>query len=350
VGTYLRNTLLYNAPRVWRGFDVFNAEALDRALAVGKGVVVAGQHLGPQRYSFFALCERGVPTIAAVTREFVDEAATWMERVRRDVGPGSQVDAVNRLTTLAVEEPTCALKMMRALRRGEAVMFDLDGNIGVGGEERTLEGTSRLRFLGRDVHVRQGVAYLGYRSGAPILPVIVLRGRGGRPELHFSEPLVAAADEPLEAFGERALRTLYDLLERTVREHPEQWEMWPHFYKWLAPPAKLAGEAGAAPAVDRELAVLRRTLRERPETPLEVRSGDARVMRIRGRYLFVDLHNFRFFVVSPLIARLLHRLFRGSTLGRIVRDLGGGGAQETVLHELARLRALNLLQGLPASV
>ena len=75
-----------------------------------------------------------------MTRAFVDEAEAWRRRVIEDLKMGAQVDAMKLVGTLAVEEPNCALKMMRPLRRGEAVIFDLDGNIGVGGEERTLEG------------------------------------------------------------------------------------------------------------------------------------------------------------------------------------------------------------------
>lgn len=343
VSTYLRNTALYNAPKAWGGFDVYNPEALDRALALGKGVVVAGQHLGPQRYSFVELGARGVPSIAAMTRGFVDEAQAWVQRVNDDLVTGSQVEAINRVATLAVEEPTCALKMMRALRRGEAVIFDLDGNIGVGGEEKTLEGTLVLPFLGREIHVRRGVAFLGYRSGAPILPVIVLWGRGGRPEIHYAEPLVATEGETLAAFSERALTELYRLLEGVLQERPDQWEMWPHFFKWLTPPEKLDRERGGAGVLQHEVEVLTAALSATPDAAVAVRAEDAYVMRIRGKYLFVDSLNFRFFEVSAATRGLLRLLHHGSTLRRVVDTGGKKRSREAVLLELARFRKLRLL-------
>jgi len=344
VGVYVRNTLLYNGPKMWRGYDVYNAEALERALAQKKGVVVAGQHLGPQRYSFVEIAATGLPTLCAITQDFVDTAQGWLDRVERDLGAGPEVEAIRRIRLQAVEEPTSALKMMRALRRGEAVMFDMDGNIGVGGEEKTLQSSMELSFLGRQVHVRRGVAYLGYRSGAPILPVIVLWGRGGRPEIHFFEPLMAEEEESLEVFSERALKILYGLLEEVLTTRPEQWEMWSYFYKWLTPPAKLEDREAGAPVVDLELVALRESLEKSPDVRLGIRPELAFVMRIRGRYLFVDSLNFRFFFVSDVTRRLLRILYRGSTLTRIVRTVGAEFSQDAVLRELARFRALRLLE------
>ena len=342
VGTYLRNTVLYSAPKMWRGFDVYNEEALDRALALGKGVVVAGQHLGPQRYSFPEIAARGIEVLSAMTRDFIGSAAEWRQRVEEDLRTGPQVDAIRRTVLLAVEEPTCALKMMRALRRQQAVMFDLDGNIGVGGEERTLRGSMLLPFLGRQVHVRHGVAYLGYRSGAPILPVISLWGRHGRPELHYFEPITARDGESLEAFTERCLQEVYGLLAAAVLEQPEQWEMWPHFYKWLTSPEKLDSSD-----LSRETETLLAELEHTPRLPVEIRPERARVMRIRGRYLLVDTRNFRFFIVSAATRKLLQHLFSGSTLERVVREVGRSQPREAILRDLARFRLLHLMEPVP---
>lgn len=344
VGTWLRNTWLYNAPRAWRGFDVYNAEALERTLAQGKGLIVAGQHLGPQRHSFTELARHGIEVVAAMTEEFVSEAEGWRERLRQDLGDHPEAEAAARVKILPVEEPTCALKMMRALRRGSAVIFDIDGNIGVGGEEKTLEDSSlRLPFLGRQVHVRRGVAYLSYRSGAPILPIIALWGRGGRPEIHYFEPVAARVGESLEEFSGRCLREIYGLLEQVVLAQPEQWEMWPHFYKWLTSPEKLERIDPAADLVEHETQRLLTALERTPEVPVAVRAEEAYVMRIRGRHLFVDTRNFRFFFVPANTRKLLALLHAGATLEQVVRKLGRERPREAILRDLARFRLLDLL-------
>ena len=344
VGTYVHNTVLYNAPNMWRGFDVYNEEALDSALAHGKGVVVAGQHLGPQRYSFAELGAKGIKVVAAMTEQFVEDAEEWVRRINSDLGAGPQVDAVNRVAILAVEKPTCALTMVRALRRGEAVMFDIDGNIGVGGEERTLAGSKLLQFLGREVHVRQGVAYLGYRSGAPVLPLIALWGSSGRPELHYFEPLIAREDESLEEFTDRCLEDLYARLEEVVRERPDQWEMWPHFYKWLTSPEKLAVRDNAPRGTGHDAERLLSMMERSPQAPFSVRPEDAYIMRIRGRNLLIDAKGFRFFFVSPLTGKLMSLLHAGTSFDQVLRKLGPKSSPESIFRELGRLWRLDLLQ------
>jgi lauroyl/myristoyl acyltransferase len=344
VGTYVRNTALYNAPQMWRGFDVYNEEALDSALAQGKGVVVAGQHLGPQRYSFAALGARGIKVVAAMTEQFIGDAEEWVKRINTDLGVGPEAEAVNRVTILAVEKPTCALTMVRALRRGEAVMFDIDGNIGVGGEERTLAGARLLQFLGREVHVRQGVAYLGYRSGAPVLPLIALWGRNGRPELHYFDPLMAREGESLEEFSDRCLEDLYTRLEEVVRERPEQWEMWPHFYKWLTTPEKLATGDKAPRDSDLETERLISAMKRSPQAPFSVRLEDAYIMRIRGKNLLIDAKSFRFFFVSPMARKLMSLLHAGTSFEQVLHELGPASSTEAIFRELGRLWRLELLR------
>ncbi|MEM6792725.1 MAG: hypothetical protein AAF725_02000 [Acidobacteriota bacterium] len=342
VADYLRNTALYKTPKIWRGFDVHNQEALETALSMGKGLVVAGQHVGPQRYSFTEISGRVGDLMAAMTEQFIDEGQDWIDRVIEDLGEGPQVDAARALTLLPVEEPTCALKMVRTLKSGGAVMFDLDGNIGVGGEEQTLKGSMQLEFFGRQVFVRGGVAYLSYRTGAPILPLISVWGPSGRPELHYFDPIVPEEGEGRKDFEVRALSQLYAQLEDVIRQHPTQWEMWPHFYKWLASPPKL--DQGALARQKRAFEGFEAQL-DAGTLSLAVDPSHAAVLSMRGHELFVDAKGFRFFLASPLSRKMLERLYRGTPLGRLVHNLERAGfSRSDILTELSRLEILDLLQ------
>lgn len=344
VATYVRNSVLYSAPRLWAGFDIYNEEALDRTLGLGKGLIVATQHLGPQRYGFLHIAGRGMSVSAAMTEQFIEQSQGWLDLVHRDLGSGPQVEAADRFTLLAVEEPSCALKMMRALRRNEAVVFDIDGNIGVGGEAKTRDGAPILRFLGREVHVRPGVAYLAYRSGAPILPAIALWSRSGRPELHIHEPLMPAADESQEAFTGRALELLYGQLEEVLRERPEQWEMWPHLFKWMQSPPKLAEDPDRRRHFEQARRWAETILADGGDSHWIVRREDAFVLRVRGKWLFIDARHFRFFVTSSLMARTLDHFYSGPTVDELVRSLGRSAPRDAILDAMARLRLLDLME------
>ncbi len=344
VWTYVRNAACYLIPRAWGGFRVENLTALTTSLAHGRGVVVAAQHLGPQRFLLLELARVSQKVHVTITEQFWQRLRSWLDRVQQDAHNPEDARLAQRIELLRAEDPTCALKMVRALKRGEVVCFDVDGNLGVGREEKTLQEALTLPFLGQEVHVRSGVAYLSYRTGAPIVPVISLWARSGRPTLHFFDPLQVHAGETRESFTERALGSVYRLLEGTLVEHPEQWEMWPFFYKWISPREKCEDQANFQHHLRQILADYQAALTQNPATPLRVDPRDAFVLRVRGRWVLIDRRHFRFFVTAKSSGAVLRQLHQGTTLEQLIRNLSHQLAPETTFRELARLRLLGLVQ------
>jgi len=343
--TYLRNEAEYLAPRRWGRLPEGSSEMLADALERGKGAVVACQHLGPQRYALLEVARRSSKVHAAVTEKFVSRLRSWLDRLARDAGDREEAELASRVEILTVEEPTCALKMVRALKRGEVVFFDVDGNIGVGGEKRTRQGTLTLSFLGRDIHVRKGVAYLSHRTGAPIVPVTTLWEEQG-PRVRFQPPLSPEEKEGKEEYTERALTHLYGQLENHLLRHPEQWEMWPHFFKWITPPEPLSLDEESLASLQDDL---RAALREGSETRLHADPQRVFVLRVRDKRLLIDREGFRFFLTSRGGELLLERLHRGTTLGRLVRELRSSLSVDDILRELARFQVLGVWRRLEES-
>lgn len=345
LATYIRNGAHYLAPELWSGFELRNPHALDQAMSLGRGVLVACQHLGPQRFAFFEVAARGIEVRAAMSEAFVARASAWLEQMARHAEGSPAAEVIRRVKLLpAVEQPEAAREMVHALRERAAVMFDVDGNTGVGGEEQTLREGLPLKFLGRDIYVRRGIAHLAYRTGAPIVPLVPVWGPGGRPILHFHEPLLPAEGESLEAFAERSMKQLYGLLEQTLREKPEQWEMWPQFSRWFRPPTRLAARREHAEALQRARAHLRELREKSPGEPVRVDRRTAFILRIRGARVLVDTRDARFIVVSPRSVAVLRQLHRGGTLRELVGRLQRRFGEEKVMEELARFKAMGLLQ------
>ena len=345
---YLYNAAHYAAPAFWPGFHVEDAPE-GEVVRPGQSVLFACQHVGPQRFAFVEVAKRGWRVNAAMSEAFVDRAQAWLARMRRAARGSPMEAALERVHLLPpVEHPDGPQEMVRALRRGEAVMFDVDGNTGLGGRAVTFEEGLPLRFLGRDVHVRTGIARLAFRTGAPIVP-LVARWRTPRvPELRFSPAIRPEAGEDIDAFSGRALGALYALLERALREGPAQWEMWSQLARWQRPAQKLDAQALTRGAVRRHVEELRSLAERAPDTWLQVPPQHAHVARVRGRHVLVDPRGFRFFVVPPRGAALLDRLHRGARLGALVPKGRRASAGGEVLEELARLRALGALE-LPAA-
>jgi len=123
---------------------------------------------------------------------------------------------------------------LKALRKNELVGFVLDQNM------IDREGVF-VDFFGRPACTTPGLAYLAAQSGAPVVPVFLLRGADGRHHgriLPLLEPPPDRAPDTIRAATQQYTR----IIEDAIREHPEQW-IWLHRRWKTQPPA-----APAAPA------------------------------------------------------------------------------------------------------
>jgi len=89
-----------------------------------------------------------------------------------------------------------------------------------------------------------GLALLSAQTGAPVLPVFMLREPDGRHRLHVFDPLPPPERADKEAIRQ-ATQAYTTIIERFVRAHPDQW-IWLH-RRWRTQPleeAKAECEAG----------------------------------------------------------------------------------------------------------
>jgi lauroyl/myristoyl acyltransferase len=348
VFTYLKNSAVRNVPDAWQGFELHRPEVLQEALSSGRGAVVVSEHLGPQQFAFIELANRGYLVNAAISERALGAVQPWVDHLIRELHSpthaidGKQIEQYLRIIT--VENPSSALRMVRALKRGEIVMFDLDGNLGVGGEAGTRAEAFKVSFLGREVHVRRGAAYLSYKTGAPIVPVVPSWGRGGRPHLTFHDPIQAEPGETLENFCQRSLNQLYGILETRVLEEPADWEMWPEFYKWISPSLTVNGESGISGLMQSSLRELQLRLNGSNNCQFRIDPRTVFVVKIKRRHLLIDVLGFRFFLVNQSTREILKLLYRDVTLQTIMSRLKHKYPATQILKDLARLRVLHLIE------
>lgn len=348
VYNYLKNLAVRNVPEAWEGFELHHPEKLQQALSLGRGAVVVSEHLGPQQFAFIELANQGHLVNAAISELALDRVQPWVDRVIADLRApqhaidGKQIEQYLRIIT--VENPSSALRMVRALKRGEIVMFDLDGNLGVGGEAGTRAEEFTVTFLDREVHVRRGSAYLSYKTGAPIVPIVPSWGSGNRAHLTFHDPIQIEPGETLENFCQRSLNQLYGILEARVLEEPPDWEMWPEFYKWVSPSLAGNGKSGIPRLMQSSLAELQQKVEGANDCQFRIDPRTVFVMKIKRRHLLVDVLGFRFFIVNRITREILKLLYKGVTLQTIIRRLKHKYPATQILKELARLRVLHLIE------
>ena len=186
--------------------EVRGAEHLERARAAGRGVIVLSAHLGSWEWGAAWLAERGAP-LSVVARPHPNR---WVERFfrRRRGARGVSILPGRPLWPGAA----------RALRRHEwvALMGDRRGS---GGSECAW------------------AAALARRTGALVLPAVMLRIAPGRYAACFEPPL---SPEACAGGGYRAA------IQRHIERHPAQWFAFEPIPESLGPRLGAASRGSAA--------------------------------------------------------------------------------------------------------
>jgi KDO2-lipid IV(A) lauroyltransferase len=187
-------------------------DALQAALARGRGAILWECTLGQRVLAKVALIDRGFP-LCQVHGPAHGGSPTWMGRhVLRPL----QRRAAARLFVEIVdiqEESVAYLRRVTARLRGNGIVCI--PALGYAGQR-----FASLPFLGAPARMATGVVTLARTTGAALIPIFCFVDRGA-PRLVLGGPLDPTGDGGLSAAAEYAGR-----LEALVRAHPEQWPGW----------------------------------------------------------------------------------------------------------------------------
>lgn len=186
---------------------------VERALAGGKGLLVATAHLGSWELFGAAMAQR-VPLHAVV-------------RPLRGGVNARLVEARQRAGLRLIPARGALSGMVAALRRNEVVAMLVDQAIG--GKHALF-----VPFFGRPAATTPALSMAALRTGAPTLLVVALR-ENGRLRFRVEGPfeVVGTGNRQQDLWTHTARITA--ALERIIRQAPEQW-LWLHRRWKLAPP------------------------------------------------------------------------------------------------------------------
>ena len=179
------------------------------------GLILSG-HFGNWELLVFAHGMRGYPVSMvhrAIANPLVDR---WLNTLRARAG------------TRLVRKRHAAGGVLRALHdRGLLVLpFDQNSTRGLG---------VFVQFFGKAASTNSGIARLALRTGAPVVPVFIVRdGARARHRVTVLPIMYAQRSGDLEADVRRATQQFSDVFESMVRRHPEQW-LWVH-KRWKTRP------------------------------------------------------------------------------------------------------------------
>lgn len=186
---------------VLTGFD-----ALEDAMAEGKGSLVATGHFGNWEIGAAAAAARGITIDAVVKRQRNRLVDARLDATRRSLGVGT------------INMKKARTEVPRLLRAGHAIGIVFDQDAGKSG--------LRVPFFGHPASTHRGPALFALRVGSPIFSNTIRRREDGRYDIQIErveyERTGDLEDDILRLTTELSLR-----LERAVRADPEQY-FWFH--------------------------------------------------------------------------------------------------------------------------
>ena len=189
-------------------------ESVDRATrassrggSAGKGVLLLTAHLGNWEIGGLMLAQVDQPIHVVL----VPDIFPGVERERRRLHARSGVTEIrSRPEHRSHARRSCARSLENAI---VAMQGDRDfDNTGVA-----------LPFFGREAFFPRGPLRVAMASGATVLPAFIVRLPDGRYRAIVEEPLAIETAGDRDAALRENLRRYVAILERYVREYPEQW-------------------------------------------------------------------------------------------------------------------------------
>lgn len=208
-------------------------ENIESARLLGKGAILCGFHFSSQFLLSLILWQRGycITVIGLMGRLSDEEQFRAYYKAFKEENPGSS--SLKWFTALDLRSVS---HIRKALSRGEIVMIFADAySPAVRHENKILANyfgntiagyhpaRSAVKFLGQTIAGNKGVAWLHLQTGAPILPVRLLRR-------HKISEYDVIIEPPLDLGGtgdvDEATAAIYQTLEQYIHKNPAQWCYW----------------------------------------------------------------------------------------------------------------------------
>lgn len=181
-------------------------DKVGEALRPYRGAIMLSAHIGNWELGAIALHRLGFHTSAVVLPHRDARVSRFFDRQRLRCG----VEPI----------PLGAGAMARCLQRLRA-----GGLLGLVGDREFGAGGVPVSFFGRSVTMPRGPALLSLRSGAPAVPIFVIREGPWRLRFHVEEivppPANARDASQVTALTQRYAR----IMEGVIRRYPSQWLM-----------------------------------------------------------------------------------------------------------------------------
>lgn len=186
---------------------IHGSENLEKALALGKGVIMASGHYGNWELLGTGLAFYGYPMVAVAKKQEQNEGFEHFLSEYRIMGGGKI------LYTTDVRD------IVRALKEKQIPLIFFDHDV--------LPNGVWVDFLGRKTSTPPGAAVLAIIADSPIVPAFITEALDGTHDLYIYPSICVNNDENKTATVKKIMQQLSYLLEKHIRKHPQEW-FWIH--------------------------------------------------------------------------------------------------------------------------
>ncbi len=185
-------------------------EHLDQALRQGKGVIALTAHVGNFPFLSGRLVKEGYPSAIVIRLSRNPKIVKFITSLADSIGLEFIPDKPRM---------SCVARCLNVLKENRILIIQIDLN--APGTEAWVE------FFGTLVPTYKGPVVFSYRTGAPIVPIFIVRNANQRHKITIHPPfdLETTGDKQLDITSN--ISKLTKIVEAIIREHPEQW-WWVH--------------------------------------------------------------------------------------------------------------------------
>ena len=195
----------------YHGIDYLNT-----ALKKGKGVILLTAHFGSKQLLQVALGLQGY-ALSQINFHMSGEELSY---IQKRISQRQRINIEKQLPLSFILAKGFMRPVLNCLKKNEVLIIAGDG---IGLKRHMDKSYASFDFLGKKMLFPTNVVDLAKRTGAPIVPVFVIREKTEY-RIVFELPLNINVEKYSDAVNEYVL-----LFENYVREYPFLWEFWEEF-------------------------------------------------------------------------------------------------------------------------
>jgi KDO2-lipid IV(A) lauroyltransferase len=199
---------------------------------IEKPTIFTTFHYGSYRMIISCLIKAGFNVVLIVTPDVYNMQKSEIEE---------SIKKYKLLTTennsdfiiLSIANTSSIFELKRLLQQGYISVVYLDGNSGIDKNINFKKHFKKINFLDSSIFVKNGIIVLASIINATIIPAIAQWDKNENVIINVYKEQNLSNYQDKKLFISASLIYLYSLLEKHIKENPEQWECWTYMHKWF---------------------------------------------------------------------------------------------------------------------